>query len=152
MQPLIFDLVKQKKNLERFRTQFIINDFLYELGAEIILDCTLRSTSRANDLLLYGYFGQSIKSFCGLVKNVKHGFIIPLPTTNFHDSEEEALPFAPNSFNLVCSNLSLHFINHVPLSFSNYKKILKKGGLFIATIIGNYSLFELREAFNYADD
>ncbi|CAK6538099.1 MAG: Putative methyltransferase protein [Candidatus Midichloria mitochondrii] len=152
MQPLIFDLVKQKENLERFHTQFITSDFLYELGAEIIFDCALRSRGEVNDLLLFGYFGQSIENLWSLGSNIRHGFISPLPTTNFQCSEENVFPFAVNNFDLACSNLSLHFVNHVPLAFSNYKKILKKDGLFIATIVGDYSLFELREAFTHADE
>ena len=152
MQPLIFDSVKQKENLERFYTQFIANDFLYKLGAEIIFDCALRSRGEVNDLLLFGYFGQSIENLWNLGSNVRHGFISLLPTTSFQCSEEDVFPFTVSNFDLACSNLSLHFVNHVPLAFSNYKKILRKDGLFIATMVGGYSLFELREAFAYADE
>lgn len=58
--------------------------------------------------------------------------------------DEELLPFAPNSFDLVISNLSLHWVNDVPSALAQIKNILKPGGLFLASLIGGNSLSELR--------
>lgn len=59
-------------------------------------------------------------------------------------TDEEFLPFAPGSFDLIISNLSLHWINDLPGALAQIKNTLKPGGLFLATFIGGGSLSELR--------
>jgi SAM-dependent methyltransferase len=57
---------------------------------------------------------------------------------------EEFLPFAPASFDLIVSNLALHWINDLPGALLQIKNALRPGGLFLAAFIGGASLFELR--------
>src|ERR1700733_4936320 len=59
-------------------------------------------------------------------------------------ADEELLPFAPESFDLIVSNLSLHWVNDIPGVLAQIKNTLKPGGLFLASFIGGASLFELR--------
>lgn len=61
------------------------------------------------------------------------------------DLDEEALPFDAESFDLVVSNLKLHWINDLPKALSEFKRILRPNGLFLASLIGGKSLHELRE-------
>jgi ubiquinone/menaquinone biosynthesis C-methylase UbiE len=60
-------------------------------------------------------------------------------------ANEEFLPFADNSFDLIISNLNLHWINDLPGTLSQIKRILKPKGIFVASIIGGKSLIELRK-------
>lgn len=62
-------------------------------------------------------------------------------------SADEALPFAPASFNIVASALSLHVANDLPGVLIQIRRILKPDGLFIAALFGGETLRELREAF-----
>jgi NADH dehydrogenase [ubiquinone] 1 alpha subcomplex assembly factor 5 len=59
--------------------------------------------------------------------------------------DEETLPFASNSFDLIISVLNLHSVNDLPGTFIQIKEMLKPNGVFIASIFGERNLLELRE-------
>ena len=61
--------------------------------------------------------------------------------------DEKALPFATESFDLVVSNLGLHWVNDVPGALAQIRAVLKSEGLFIGSLIGGQSLCELRACF-----
>lgn len=60
--------------------------------------------------------------------------------------DEERLPLAPASLDLVLSNLSLHWLNDLPGALIQIRQALKPDGLFIATLLGGETLSELRHA------
>jgi len=62
-------------------------------------------------------------------------------------ADEEILPFAPESFDLIVSVLSLHAVNDLPGAFVQIRRALKPDGLFLAALFGGETLRELREAF-----
>lgn len=66
-------------------------------------------------------------------------------------ADEEALPFAPESFDLVTSVLSLHAVNDLPGALSQIRRVLKPDGLFMAALFGGETLHELRAAFAGAE-
>jgi SAM-dependent methyltransferase len=66
-------------------------------------------------------------------------------------ADEEALPFADESLDLVVSALTLQFVNDLPGTLIQIRRALKPNGLFIAALIGGDSLNELREAFAQAE-
>ncbi len=59
-------------------------------------------------------------------------------------ADEEALPFAPGTFDLVLSPFSLHAVNDLPGTLIQIRRILKPDGLFLAAFPGGQSLHELR--------
>ncbi|MFN4283244.1 MAG: methyltransferase domain-containing protein [Alphaproteobacteria bacterium] len=59
-------------------------------------------------------------------------------------ADEELLPFAPASFDLAVSNLSLHWVNDLPGALAQVRRALKPDGFFLASLLGGDSLFELR--------
>ena len=59
-------------------------------------------------------------------------------------ADEEFLPFAANSFDLIVSNLSLHWVNDLPGTLAQIKWALRPGGLFLAALLGGQTLIELR--------
>jgi len=61
-------------------------------------------------------------------------------------ADEEDVPFAPGRFDLVISNLALHWINDLPGVLARVRRALKPDGLFLASMIGGTSLPELRTA------
>lgn len=65
--------------------------------------------------------------------------------------DEESLPFDPESFDLVMSSLSLHWINDLPGILSKINSILKPDCAFIGAMLGGDSLFELRTSLQLAD-
>ena len=65
--------------------------------------------------------------------------------------DEEALPFADASLDLVVSALALQFVNDLPGTLIQIRRALKADGLLLAAMIGGDSLSELREAFAAAE-
>lgn len=61
-------------------------------------------------------------------------------------ADEEALPFAADSFDLVVSNLALHWVNDLPGCLIQVNRLLRPDGLFLATMLGGETLKELRAA------
>ena len=66
--------------------------------------------------------------------------------------DEEALPFAEASFDLVVSALALQNVNDLPGTLIQIRRILKPDGLFLACLIGGQSLSELRTAWAMAEE
>ncbi len=66
-------------------------------------------------------------------------------------ADEELLPFAPASFDLVISNLSLHWVNDLPGCLLQVRDSLKPDGLFLAAMLGGDTLQELREVLMEAE-
>jgi SAM-dependent methyltransferase len=65
--------------------------------------------------------------------------------------DEELLPFAPESFDLVTSVLSLHAVNDLPGAFLQIRQALEPDGLLMAAIFGGETLTELRQSFASAE-
>ncbi len=61
--------------------------------------------------------------------------------------DEEFLPFAPASLDLVASCLTLHWVNDLPGALVQIRRALKPDGLFLAALFGGDTLFELRRSF-----
>lgn len=60
------------------------------------------------------------------------------------DEEHLTEIFKPDSLDLVISNLALHWVNELPICFEQVMKILKSDGVFLASVFGGDTLFELR--------
>lgn len=66
-------------------------------------------------------------------------------------AEEEALPFAQASLDLVVSALALQFVNDLPGLLVQVRRALKPDGLLLAAFTGGETLTELRQAFAAAE-
>jgi SAM-dependent methyltransferase len=67
-------------------------------------------------------------------------------------ADDEALPFAPQSFDLVVSALNLQFANDLPGVFAQVRRVLAPDGLFLAALVGGQTLVELRACLAQAQD
>ncbi len=61
-------------------------------------------------------------------------------------ADEEFLPFGAETFDLVLSCLSLHWVNDLPGALVQIRHALKPDGLFLAALLGGETLAELRQA------
>lgn len=66
-------------------------------------------------------------------------------------ADEEALPFADGTFDLVLGNLALHWVNDLPGTLVQIRRALKPDGLFLAALLGGETLKELRQALAEAE-
>ena len=66
-------------------------------------------------------------------------------------ADEEALPFAPERFDLVLSAMSLHWVNDLPGALIQIARILRPDGLFLGAMLGGATLWQLRQALAAAE-
>jgi SAM-dependent methyltransferase len=66
-------------------------------------------------------------------------------------ADEEMLPFADGSLDLVVSALALQSVNDLPGTLVQIRRALKPDGLFLAALLGGDSLTELRQSFASAE-
>ncbi|MDF1687356.1 MAG: SAM-dependent methyltransferase [Parvibaculaceae bacterium] len=66
-------------------------------------------------------------------------------------ADEERLPVAEESLNLVTSVLSLHWTNDLPGALIQINRSLKPDGLFLGAVLGGATLHELRTSLSEAE-
>lgn len=66
--------------------------------------------------------------------------------------DEEVLPFAGASLDLIVSGLALHLVNDLPGALIQIRRALTPDGLFLGAVLGGRTLFELREALAVAEE
>lgn len=66
-------------------------------------------------------------------------------------ADVEALPLAPNSVEMVWSNLAVQWCNDLPAAFAEMHRVLKPEGLLMFSTFGPDTLKELRQAFRGVD-
>ena len=64
---------------------------------------------------------------------------------------DERLPFAPASFDLVLSSLSLHWANDLPGVLAQINGLLRPDCPFVGAMLGGDTLFELRTSLQLAE-
>lgn len=66
-------------------------------------------------------------------------------------ADEEALPFRDGTLDLVVSALALQFVNDLPGTLVQIRRVLRPDGLFLAALLGGETLTELRQAMAEAE-
>lgn len=155
---LVFDRTTLRQRRDRAARRWGDQAFLKrEIASRVVerLDDIRRSFPRALDL---GCHGDEIASALGASQAV--GTLVRADTgLGFARTaqgqtvvaDEEALPFAPHSFDLVLSAMSLHWVNDLPGTLIQIARILKPDGLFLAGMLGGRTLWQLREALTAAE-
>jgi NADH dehydrogenase [ubiquinone] 1 alpha subcomplex assembly factor 5 len=65
--------------------------------------------------------------------------------------DEESLPYEPDTFDLVLSSMSMHWINDLPGVLAQINNALKPDCAFMGAMLGGDSLFELRTSLQLAE-
>jgi NADH dehydrogenase [ubiquinone] 1 alpha subcomplex assembly factor 5 len=149
----IFDRTLLKQKRDRVSTSFSDYSFLINEVGDRLFD-RLNDVNRGFENILNlgareGFLSQSIAS------TQKGSFLISTELSekfsNFWKGlgiicDEEYLPFKPKAFDLVISNLNLHWVNDLPGALIQINTTLKPDGLFLATMFGGDTLIELRNS------
>lgn len=140
---------------DRAARNFAAHDFLYEAAAAEMLD-RLTDVSRAfRDALVIGVPSDTLPAALrarGLTVTVADpGGAIAAARGGVLLNEDEPLPFAPESFDLILCCGTLDSVNDVPGFLAQARAILRADGLFLAAFIGGGSLHALRTALLAAD-
>lgn len=144
--------LRQKRATALGLETFLLDRVAEEFGER--LAAVMRRFERAVDL---GTPDQSVRRM--LAASGKTGSIIAAGTgarsldRSFLrvTADEETLPFADASLDLVVSALALQFVNDLPGTLIQIRRALRPDGLFLAALMGGGSLNELREAFGQAE-
>ena len=150
--PSLFDRALIRRRLLRARkapATFLLERVAIEFAERLSL--VSRSFPRALDLGTPGpHLAQALQANGRLV--FRAAPIVDDPPWRLSIvADEEALPFAENSFELVVSALSLQWANDLPGALVQIRRALKPDGLFLAALPGGQTLTELRTALTAAE-
>jgi SAM-dependent methyltransferase len=141
--------VRQSRARQSKPATFLLDRVAADLGER--LSAVLRRFDVAVDL---GTPSDAVRRVLAANENI--GTVIAAGLDRDDDSlrvaaDEEALPFAEGSLDLVVSALTLQFVNDLPGALIQIRRALKADGLLLAALIGGDSLSELRAAFAAAE-
>jgi SAM-dependent methyltransferase len=156
MMPALFDRQLLHMRQRRARTlgaeTFLLDRVAGELSER--LGAVLRHFERAADFATPTDTVRRALAVTGQIETI----IAAVPDTEPLDSkflrvaaDEEAVPFADQSLDLVVSALALQFVNDLPGTLIQIRRALRPDGLLLAAMVGGNSLNELREAFSVAE-
>ncbi|MGA8498221.1 MAG: methyltransferase domain-containing protein, partial [Xanthobacteraceae bacterium] len=155
--PLIFDRallrVRRRRAAAMAPATFLLDRVAADLGDR--LAAVLRRFDLALDLGTPGDAARLALGSLGSVATiVAADTTLPsggTPAWPFVVADEEALPFGDGTFDLVVSALALQFVNDLPGTLVQIRRVLKPDGLFLAALIGGETLTELRQSFAAAE-
>ncbi len=152
---LVFDRPLARLRLARAHAQGAASFLLDHIAAEFPerLSAILRPFPRVLDL---GTPGPALRRALASRQPALLVHAGPVPATLDGGvrlvADEEALPFAPASFDLVVSALALQGVNDLPGALVQIRRVLAADGLFMGCLIGGQSLQELRLALAEAEE
>lgn len=154
----IFDYNLKLKHLERAVKYFPASSFLYEETAHRLAENfgNLIRKSFAEAVVLgdkNGILTEKLSN-CLTVEKAKETALVEgfLKNRNSKIINFDILPFEQESFDLIASNLFLHWVNDIVGLLVQIKAILRKDGFFIANLLGGETLTELRQSMILAEE
>ncbi|MDR3506748.1 MAG: methyltransferase domain-containing protein [Caulobacteraceae bacterium] len=164
--PRLFDRTLHRRRLDRAALSFPTAGFLKRRAAEDAverLETIMRSFPLAVDLgARDGAFASALATSDAaprvglLIETDLSGAMLAArgkaaPGALQVQADEEHLPFADESLDLVVSTLALHWVNDIPGGLIQIRRALKPDGLFLGAILGGSTLTELRQAVTAAE-
>lgn len=157
-----FDRRAVRRHRDRAAARFDAHAFLFdEIGTRLLdrLSDFRRSFPRVLELgCRNGRLSQrlsSIGSECfvraDFSEAMAHAANIHRPGPHTLVVDEELLPFTDGRFDLVVSNLALHWVNDLPGALAQIRRVLRPDGLLLASLFGGDTLNELRDSLLAAD-
>jgi len=148
----IFDRRAVRQHRDRATAHLSDHDFLFREVADRLAD-RLADISRTFGCAVElgargGILRQAVSACSKITTLIETGLSAGHGPNNRPDiaADEEYLPFAAASLDLVISNLSLHWSNDLPGALIQIRRALKPDGLFMAAMLGGNTLTELRHA------
>lgn len=152
----VFDRPLHRRHRARAVRDFAEHDFLFREVAQRLADRLLDVDRQFERALVVGgrgglppeLVGTGRKVGSAVTMDLAAGFAGPGPALV---GDEEFLPVAPASVDLVFSVLSLHWVNDLPGALVQLRRALKPDGLLLVAILGGDTLSELRQALMQAE-
>jgi SAM-dependent methyltransferase len=154
--PLIFDRALIRRRLARAEAAGPADFLIGHVAADLVdrLSPILRSFPLAIELGGATSHGARALTRSGRVESVIR--LVALPPARPRSfpaavADEEALPLAAESVDLVASLLALQGVNDLPGALMQIRRALRPDGLFIACLFGGETLDELRQSLAAAE-
>ena len=159
--PHLFDRALHRRRLDRAADGFGAAGFLKARAAGDVverLEAILRSFPLAVDLgARDGAFARALAQSDAaarvgqLIETDLSGAMLVGRSGMRVQVDEEHLPFADESLDLVVSTLALHWVNDLPGALIQIRRALKPDGLFLGAVLGGATLTELRQSLTGAE-
>lgn len=159
--PRLFDRARHRRRLDRAASRYGDASFLKVRAAEDLvarLEAIKRAFAVAADLgARDGAFARALAASDAaakvgwLVETDLSAAMLTRRRGSRLVADEERLPFAPASLDLVVSALALHWTNDLVGALVQIRQALKPDGLFLGAILGGATLTELRQALTSAE-
>ncbi len=147
--PDIFDRSRRAQGRDRMIARFADHDFLYRAMLEELLDRLADVQRDLPEALVIGCPDDSAKAALEAmgkrVACVDPGFLAARGA-NGVQADEDALPFADDSFDLIIACGTLDSVNDLPGALILMRRILRPDGLMLAAFTGAGSLPRLKAA------
>ena len=154
----LFDRALLTRRRDRAAPAIEAHEFLLARVAEDMrdrLEAILRDFEICLDLgAHHGLVGKAIETLPSLKHLIKADLSLPMARRcggMALVADEDFLPFADGSLDLVVSGLSLHWANDLPGALIQIARALKPDGLLMAAVLGGRTLEELRAALMQAE-
>ena len=149
--PEIFDRVARRQRRDRAAPRYPAHDFVRAAMLDGIAERLTTVRREFVDVLDLGCFNGSFVPPPGArVARIDPGFGFAQHSHGVQ-GDEDRLPFADASFDLVVSAGVLDHVNDVPGALSLARRVLKPDGLFLGAMLGAGSLATLRAALRVAE-
>jgi SAM-dependent methyltransferase len=149
-----FDRRAVRLHRDRAAASLGAHDFLFREVAERLVDRLADVTRRFPRALDLGCHGGEVAGVLGARGGIQALVQCDLSLSMCRNArrngnptacaDEEALPFGAAAFDLVLSNLSLHWANDLPGALAQIRYCLKPDGLFLGALLAGETLHELR--------
>ncbi len=153
----VFDRQAVRRHKERAGRDFGSFDFLLREAADRLVD-RLADVRRTFPVAVELGAHQAVlqeaacgRSSLGRVLHSAGSEAMLTPASTGMVADEELLPFASESLDLIISSCALHWVNDVPGTLIQARQALKPDGLFLANFFGGETLKELRDSLLKAD-
>lgn len=147
--PDIFDRIRRARQRDRMLPRFAEHDFLYRAMLDELLDRLADVQRDLPEALVIGCpdgsAGAALESMGKRVLCADPAFLAA-KTANGVQVDEDALPFADDSFDLIVACGTLDSVNDLPGALVLMRRILRPDGLLLAAFGGAGSLPRLKAA------
>ncbi|OUS13915.1 SAM-dependent methyltransferase [Rhodospirillales bacterium 47_12_T64] len=162
----IFDRKSVDLHRDRAQNSLIEHDFLLREVADRLGDRLLDIARKFPDALDLGSHHDILKNVLGTRGGIENFASSQYRTASSQPKEqdksigpakiskeiiEEILPFEAQNYDLIISNLCLHWVNDLPGTLVQANRCLKPNGLFLSAMLGGETLKELRSALMEAE-
>jgi len=149
--PEIFDRAARRRRRDRAAPDWRAHDFLRAAMLDGIGERLASVTRDFRDVLDLGCFDGAFAPPPGAaVTRIDAGAVFAMQAGGIQ-ADEDRLPVAPASFDLVISAGVLDSVNDVPGALAQIRRALRPDGLFLGAFVGGQSLGHVRAAFRAAE-